>query len=298
MTAVANINGRICNEREAVVSVFDQGFLFGDGVYEVIRTYDGEPFQLDRHLRRLRASAGMLSLKVAATDAEFETRIRDTIAAFKAGPGPAGTDYYVRILLTRGVGDMSYDPAASPSPTTVIIVRPLSPTAPEVFEKGVTIALVSIVRNHPGSVSPLIKSNNLLNNAMAMQEAIRRGAFEGLMRNFRGELAECAQSNIFIVREGGLLTPPLAAGILPGITREFILEFAPAAGIPAAEATLRDGDLFAADEAFLSVTTREIVPVVRVDDRVIGGGTPGPVTRALAAELRRRATEMTRRQPT
>jgi branched-chain amino acid aminotransferase len=296
MVAVAYVNGRICSQQDALISVFDHGFLFGEGVYEVIRTYDGEPFLLDRHLRRLRTSAGMLALKVATTDAEFEANIRSTMSALEAAPGAIRSDYYIRIVLTRGVGDMTYDPAASPAPTTVIILRPLAPSPPEIYEKGVTIALVPIVRNHPGTVSPLIKSNNLLNNAMAMQEAMRRGAFEGLMRNYRGELAECAQSNIFIVRHGELMTPPLTAGILSGITREFILEFAQAIGIPGHETMLHDEDLFTADEAFLSVTTREIIPVVRVDDRVIGNGQPGPITHMLLVEFRRRARELAHRR--
>ncbi len=291
MVAIANVNGRICGERDAVVSIFDHGFLFGEGVYEVVRTYNDEPFSLDRHLRRLRTSAGMIRIAVPMADAEMSRTIRETIAAFHAGPG-AGlkvSDLYVRILLTRGVGDGTYDPASSPASTMVVIVKPLTPTPPAIYEKGVGIAVVSIVRNHPDSVNPSIKSNNLLNSALATQEAMQRGAYEALMRNHRGELAEGAQSNIFIVKAGELLTPPLAAGILAGITRELILELAPALGIPARETTLRDEDLFGADEAFLSVTTREIVPVVRVDDRAIGSGAPGPVTLRVLAEFRRRA---------
>jgi branched-chain amino acid aminotransferase len=145
----------------------------------------------------------------------------------------------------------------------------------------VTIALVSIVRNHPGSVNPLIKSNNLLNNALAMQEAVRRGAFEGVMRNYRGELAECTQSNLFIVKGGAALTPPLDAGLLPGITRAFLFEVGDEAGVPVREAVLRDDDLMNADEVFFTSTTRGVVPATKVDAHVIGNGMPGPVTKAL-----------------
>jgi branched-chain amino acid aminotransferase len=154
----------------------------------------------------------------------------------------------------------------------------------------VTVALVSVVRNHPGTVNPLIKSNNLLNNALAMQEAVRAGAFEGIMRNFRGELAECTTANLFIVRSDTALTPPLDAGLLPGLTREFVFEIARASGISVREATLRDEDLLRADEAFLTSTTRGILPITRVDAHPIGSGRPGPVTRALLAEFRRRAS--------
>jgi branched-chain amino acid aminotransferase len=165
--------------------------------------------------------------------------------------------------------------------------------ARDVFERGVTVALVPIVRNHPGSVNPLIKSNNLLNNALAMQEAFRRGAFEGVMRNYRGELAECTQSNLFIVKNGVALTPPIDAGLLAGITREFLFEVGAEAQISVLEAVLKDADLFDADEAFLTSTTREIVPIVQVDSRRIGTGAPGPVTYALLEGYRRKARDLT-----
>ena len=150
-----------------------------------------------------------------------------------------------------------------------------------------------VVRNHPGSVNPLIKSNNLLNNALAMQEALRHGGFEGVMRNYKGELAECTQSNLFIVKDGAALTPPLDAGLLPGITREFLFEVGAEAGIPVREAVLKDADLLGADESFLTSTTREVVPIVQVDDRTIGSGQPGPITRALLDGYRRKAQALT-----
>jgi branched-chain amino acid aminotransferase len=163
----------------------------------------------------------------------------------------------------------------------IVIVKPQVDPPAEVYERGVTIALVPIVRNHPGSVNPLIKSNNLINNALAMQEAVRRGAFEGVMRNYRGELAECTQSNLFVVKDGAALTPPLDAGLLPGITRAFLFEIGAEAGIPVRESVLRDDDMLKADEVFFTSTTRGVVPATKVDAHVIGSGMPGPVTRAL-----------------
>jgi branched-chain amino acid aminotransferase len=196
---------------------------------------------------------------------------------------------YIRILLTRGIGELSYDPGACPVPSVIVIVkRQVDPPA-EAYEQGIRLALVSVVRNHPGSVNPLIKSNNLLNNALAMQEAARRGAFEGIMRNFRGELAECTTSNLFLVRDGVALTPPIASGLLPGITRAFLFEVGQEAGIAVREVVLRDDDLMNADEVFITSTTRGVVPATRIDNRVVGSGAPGPVTRALGLAYNRKA---------
>jgi branched-chain amino acid aminotransferase len=297
MPATVNVNGRVFDQEHAVISVFDHGFLYGEGVYETLRTYNGQPFLFDRHMRRLRNSADMLALGVPLTNAEIDARFRDTMRT--AGLGDSGgREAYLRILVTRGIGELTYDPAATPTPSVVVIAKPNVSPAADVFERGVKVALVPIVRNHPGSVNPLIKSNNLLNNALAMQEAFRRGGFEGVMRNYRGELAECTQSNLFIVKDGAALTPPIDAGLLPGITREFLFEVGREAGIVVREAVLRDEDLFGADESFLTSTTREVVPIVQVDDRTIGTGRPGPVTRGLLDGYRRKAESMTRQQTT
>jgi branched-chain amino acid aminotransferase len=317
MAATVNVNGRVSDQEHAVISVFDHGFLYGEGVYETLRTYNGQPFLFDRHMQRLRKSAGMLALGVPLTDRDIDTRFRDTMRAAGLGDpsilrepqgrpehGHAATssgqarEAYIRILVTRGIGELTYDPAATPTPSIVVIVKPHVAPAPDVFDRGVTVSLVPIVRNHPGSVNPLIKSNNLLNNALAMQEAFRRGGFEGVMRNYKGELAECTQSNLFIVKNGAALTPPIDAGLLPGITRAFLFEVGREIGIPVREAVLRDEDLFGADESFLTSTTREVVPIVRVDDRTIGAGKPGPVTKALLDGYRRKAETMTRQKQT
>ncbi len=292
MAATVNVNGRVSNQEHAVISVFDHGFLYGEGVYETLRTYNGQPFLFERHMRRLRRSADMLALGVPLTDTQIDARFRETMRTAQLGDGP-DREAYIRILVTRGVGELTYDPAATPTPSVVVIVKPNVGPPREVFERGVGVALVPIVRNHPGTVNPLIKSNNLLNNALAMQEAFRRGGFEGVMRNYKGELAECTQSNLFIVKNGAALTPPIDAGLLPGITREFLFEVGQEAGILVREAVLRDDDLFGADESFLTSTTREVVPIVRVDDRRIGSGTPGPVTLALLDGYRRKAQALT-----
>jgi branched-chain amino acid aminotransferase len=290
MNAMFNVNGHICRQEDARISVLDHGFLYGEGVYEVCRTYHGRLFLFDRHLRRLRTSAQMIALPVPMTDGEIVDRVERTMAVAQLGTA----DAYVRLLLTRGVGDLSYDPSRCPEPSLVIIVREHVPLSHEAYERGICVVLVSIIRNHPESIDPLIKSNNLLNNALAMQQALRRGAFEAVMRNHRGELAECSQSNLFVVRGGTTLTPPLGAGLLAGITREFLFQIGQDVGVPIVEATLHDEDLLRADEAFLTSTTREVVPIVRVDDREIGTGRPGPVTRVLLDAFRRKADAMTR----
>lgn len=292
MAATVNVNGRITDQDHAVVSVFDHGFLYGEGIYETLRTYNGQPFLFDRHMRRLRNSAGMLALDVPLGDPEIDARFRETMRAAGLG-ADAAHEAYIRILVTRGVGELTDDPAACPAPTVVVIVKPNVAPSDAVFARGVRVALVAIVRNHPGSVSPLIKSNNLLNNALAMQEAFRRGAYEGVMRNYRGELSECTQSNLFVVKDGVALTPTLDSGLLPGITRAFLFEVGVEIGVTVKEAVLRDEDLLGADEAFLTSTTREVVPIVKVDDRVIGRGVPGPVTCALLDGYRRKAQALT-----
>jgi branched-chain amino acid aminotransferase len=285
MSATVFVNGRIASDRDAVVSVFDHGFLYGEGIYETLRTYHGRPFLYERHMRRLRNSARLISLALPFTDAELASHIRETMAAADLGGGEA----YIRVLVTRGVGELTYDPAATPTPSVVIIVKPQVDPAPEVYQRGVRVVIVDVVRNHPDTVNPVIKSNNLLNSALAAQQAMRRGGFEGIMRNYRGELSECTTANLFIVKDGAAVTPALDSGLLPGITREFLFEVGRDVGVPVREQVLHDADLFAADEAFLTSTTREVVPIVTVDDSTIGSGRPGAVTKNLLEAFRRRA---------
>jgi branched-chain amino acid aminotransferase len=283
------VNGEIRPAAEAVVPVYDHGFVYGEGVYETLRTYNRVPFLYDRHMRRLRASAGYLRLGVPYTDAALRGWIDDTVRA-------AGEldEAYIRILHTRGVGELTYDLNATPTPSLVIIVKPVEEPPARVLDRGITISLVSVMRNHPASVNPVIKSNNLLNNALAMQEANRTGAEEGLMCNYRGELSECSQSNFFMVRGGIVLTPKSQAGLLEGITRAFLFEVGRDVGIEVRDETLFPKDTEAAEEAFITSTTREISPVTRIDERVVGAGTPGPITLKMLDGYRRRAHEMTR----
>ena len=282
------VNGRITRAEEAVIPVYDHGFMYGEGVYETLRTYNRVPFLYDRHMRRLRQSAERLLLDVPFDDGTLHGWIDQTMAA-------AGdlNEAYVRILLTRGVGDLNYDPKSTPKPTTVIIVKPFEAPAARVFDAGIRISLVEMLRNHPKSVNPLIKSNNLLNNALAMQTAYRAGAEEALMCNYRGELTECSQANFFMVRGGAALTPKSEAGLLEGVTRAFLFEIGREIGVEVREETLHPKDLETADEMFITSTTRELSPVVKVDDQVVGSGKPGPVTRKLLERYRQKAQELT-----
>ena len=284
MSATVNVNGRITPECEAVISVFDHGFLYGEGVYETMRTYHGRPFLFDRHIRRLRQSAGMIELPLPFSDEELAAQIRNTQTAAKLD-GEA----YIRVLVTRGVGELTYDLKATPNPSVVIIVKPQIDPPAEAYDNGVRVVIVDIVRNHPATVNPMIKSNNLMNSALAMQQALRSNAFEGVMRNYKGELTECTTANLFVVKNNIALTPPLAAGLLPGITREFLFDIGKDVGVEVAETVLGDDDLFGADEAFLTSTTRELVPIVTVNDRTIANGRPGPVTWRLLHAFRRAA---------
>jgi len=284
MSATVNVNGRITGEREAVISVLDHGFLYGEGIYETMRTYHRRPFLYDRHMRRLRRSACMIDLPLPFTDDDLEAQIRDTQAS-----ATIDGEVYIRVLVTRGIGELKYDPKATPNPSVIIIVKPQVDPPPEAYEKGVRVVIVDVVRNHPDTVNPMIKSNNLMNSALAMQEALKSNAFEGVMRNFRGELSECTTSNLFVVKSGAALTPPLEAGLLPGITREFLFDIGKMVGVDVREQVLRDAELLGADEAFLTSTTRELVPIVAVGDRTIGSGRPGPVTLKLLERFRREA---------
>ena len=291
MRGAVYVNGKIAPADQAVVPVYDHGFVYGEGVYETLRTYNRVPFLYDRHMRRLRQSAERLLLDVPFDDAALLQWMEQTVAA-------AGelNEAYIRVLLTRGVGDLTYDPKSTPTPTTVIIVKPLEEPAARVFTDGIRISLVDMLRNHPQSVNPIIKSNNLLNNALAMQAAYRAGAEEALMCNYRGELTECSQANFFMVRGGAALTPKSSAGLLEGVTRAFIFELGKELGIDVREDVLVPKDLESADEMFITSTTRELSPVVNVDGRTVGTGNVGPVTKTLLRLYQQRAQELTEPQ--
>tara|TARA_Y100000588_G_C14192464_1_gene898636 strand:+ start:865 stop:1740 length:876 start_codon:yes stop_codon:yes gene_type:complete len=284
-----NINGQIASGDKATIPVLDHGFLFGEGVYETLRTYHGKPFLLERHLDRLNSSADSIGLSSSFSDSEIREQITKTIAA-----ATSESEYYIRILLTRGTGELSYDPAPCKKPTTVIIVKPHLDGGPQEMSGGIHVIVSSVIRNHPRALNPLIKSNNLLNSALAMQEALRNGATEALMLNHRGEIAECAQANYFLVHNGEALTPSLASGLLEGVTRNFLFEVGLSVGITVRETVLRESDLATAEEMFITSTTREVLPITSLDDKLVNGGNPGPVTKKLSKAFRLRALELSK----
>lgn len=276
----ASIDGVISPAEDARVSVLDNGFTFGDSVYETLRTYGGRPFALDRHLRRLRASAERLGIGIPPSDEELAGRLDALLR--RAG----NSESYIRWIVSRGLGDISYDFERVKGPTIVMVVKPYETLGEAQWERGIPVSVVSIQRNHPRALDPAIKSCNLLNNVLAVREAQSRGAVEAILLNHRGEVAEGASSNLFVVEGGRLRTPPLDAGILSGITREVILELCPALGQPCREEPLRVEDLIGADEAFVTSTLKEATPIATVDGRPVGSGRPGPVTLRIVAAFR------------
>ena len=272
----ANINGLITPMDRAVVPVSDHGFLYGDSVYETVRTYGHRPFLLGRHIDRLSRSAEAIRLRLPWSREHLARQIDLTIQT--ASEGATGQEFAIRIMATRGPGPMGYDPDLCPTPTLAILVRRLQPLPPEQVAGGVA-AITSTVRRNPiESLDPRIKSSNLLNNILAAQQAKDAGAFEAILLNAAGEVAEGTLTNVFLVSEGRIRTPSVDSGILDGVTRELVLELAAALGRPVEQGRYRGDELGRADEIFLTSTTREIVPVSRLDGRPVGTGSPGPVT--------------------
>ena len=275
MSERVNVNGVVTPPGEARISPLDRGFLFGDSVYETIRTYAGRPFRLGEHLERLRRSAERLGIPHEKTPVDVEAEVRRTLAE-AANPESA-----VRVVLSRGVGPVGYDPAGAGPPTCVVFVRPLAPSPAAWRREGVDVAVVGVTRNAVTALDPAIKSSNLLNNYLAWSEATRLGAWEAIQVNAAGRLTEGSSSNLFIVRGRRLATPPPEDGILLGITRDLALDLARREGIPAAQTSIGPEDLREADEAFLTSTLKGILPVRRCDGWPIRDGRPGPVTRRL-----------------
>lgn len=280
MGVFASIDGTVVPGEEAKVSAFDNGFAFGDSVYETLRTYSGRAFTLGRHLTRLRNSAGRLGFEIPQSDGELRARVLAVLAA--AG----NAESYLRLIVSRGKGDLSYNFERVKGPTVVMLVKPFDEYPERHFSEGIPVALVSIRRNPKRSLDPAIKSSNLLNNVLATLEAQRAGAFEAILLNERDEIAEGAGSNVFVGKAGRLRTPPLEAGILAGITRDLVFELAGTLGIEVRQASLRPDDLFGADEAFITSTLKEVTPIARVGERTIGAGKPGELTRRLQAAYR------------
>ena len=271
------IDGKYYDKQDAKISVFDHGLLYGDGVFEGIRAYNGRIFKLKEHIDRLFCSAKAILLKIpmsrsalmrAVVEACRQNRIRDG---------------YIRLVVTRGVGTLGLNPNRCKKPSVIIIADKIQLYPPRLYELGLEIVTVPTARNLHSALNPAIKSLNYLNNILAKIEANQAGCEEAVMLNAEGFVAECTGDNIFIVKNGKLLTPPLSAGALYGVTRQTVMELAAGSGIPVAELNLTRYDLFNADECFLTGTGAEIIPVVKIDGRVIGTGKPGPITRKLVA---------------
>lgn len=275
MSAKVYINGKFFAPNEAMVSVFDHGLLYGDGVFEGLRIYNGKIFRLEQHIRRLYDSAKAICLKIPLTPAEMTEACLETVKQSEF------TDGYIRLVITRGAGTLGLGPERTENPQVIIIVDKIKLYPQEFYDNGLAIITAATIRNHPAALSPRIKSLNYLNNIMAKIEASNAGCLEALMLNHKGEVSECTADNIFIVRDGNLLTPPTDAGILEGVTRDVVLELAREAGIPTFEKTLTRHDIYVADECFMTGTAAEVIGVVKVDDREIGDGKPGPITRKL-----------------
>ena len=275
MTIRINVNGEVGSEEDRLLSPMDQGFLFGASVYETVRTYDGVPFLVARHLKRLRESASALGIDIDVSDETLTHRLQETLEA------SANAESSVRIVVSAGVGAIDYRQGSTKTPTIVIVVRPLGSFPDSLYQDGATASFVSIMRAGRGNLSPRIKSSNLLNNLMALRQAHERGAYEALMLNPKGEVCEGSMSNVFVVTDATIATPPISAGILEGITRELVLSIAREGGFVLEEKTVLPEELLGADEVFITASSRQVVPIVKVDDQTIADGRPGPVTQKL-----------------
>ena len=269
------LNGKIVPEEEAKVSVFDHGLLYGDGVFEGIRSYNSRIFKLKEHLERFYKSARVIMLKIPLSLNELEEAIIETLRANNL------KDAYIRVVTTRGVGDLGLDPVKCPSSTTFIIASKIQFYPRELYGKGLRLITVPTRRNDIESLNPAIKSLNYLNNILAKIEATNSGALEALMLNREGYVVECSGDNIFIVKNGTLLTPPISVGTLEGITRNVVIDLAQSFKINCLEPFLTRYDLYNSDEVFLTGTAAEIIPVTELDGRIIKDGEVGPFTKRL-----------------
>ena len=275
------ISGQFYDKENAKISVYDHGLLYGDGVFEGMRSYSGNVFRMQQHLDRLYESALAICLTIPISKTQMEADVNKTLQINSL------KDAYIRLVVTRGSGSLGLDPNRTINPQVIIIADSISLYPEEFYQKGLKIITAATIRNHPAALSPRVKSLNYLNNIMAKIEGLQAGCVEALMLNTQGEVAECTCDNIFIVKKGVLQTPPKDAGILEGITRNAILELAKVLRIPAEEVTLTRHDLFVADECFLTGSAAEVIPVVSIDGRAIASGNVGTVTTKLMAEFKK-----------
>lgn len=273
------IDGAFYEKEEAKISVFDHGLLYGDGIFEGIRFYNGKVFRFEEHLRRLDYSARAICLQLPMSIEEIRQATLETIRQNNLHDG------YVRLVVTRGPGDLGLSPLLCPKATIFIIAATIKLYPPEKYETGLEVVTCSTRRVSHGALSPMVKSLNYLNNVMAKLEALKGGAGEGIMLNEQGYVAECTGDNIFLVHNGRITTPPVSSGALAGVTRGVVFELAEEFGIPLTEPQVTRYDVYTADECFLTGTAAEVIPVVKVDHRPIGDGKPGPVTKQLISRF-------------
>ena len=274
------IDGTFYPEAEAKVSVFDHGLLYGDGVFEGIRFYNDRVFKLPEHIERLYDSAKSICLAIPLTPAQMTEALLETVRQNQLHDG------YIRLVVTRGVGNLGLSPDRCKQPTIIIIASTIALYPEELYQKGLDVVTCSTRRVAPGALSPSIKSLNYLNNIMAKIEANQAGAGEGLMLNEQGYVAECTGDNIFVIKHGKVFTPPISAGGLRGITRDVVFDLAKQLGVEITEPNLSRYDLYTADECFLTGTAAEVIPVVKLDSRPIGDGKPGALTAKFIAKFR------------
>jgi branched-chain amino acid aminotransferase len=269
------IDGKFCDERDAKVSVFDHGLLYGDGIFEGIRAYNGRVFRLKEHIDRLFYSAKAILLTIPMSHEEISKAVVESCRKNKIRDG------YIRLVVTRGIGTLGLNPNRCKNPSVIVIADKIQLYPPKLYQRGMEIITVPTTRNLHSALNPAIKSLNYLNNILAKIEATNAGCLEALMLNHKGEIAECTGDNIFTVVEKTISTPPKDAGILEGITRGAVIELARAAGYTVVERAMDRHDVYTASECFLTGTAAELIPVVECDGRIVGSGRPGPVTRDL-----------------
>ena len=274
------INGVFFPKEEAKVSVFDHGYLYGDGINETMRAYSGVVFKIPEHAARLMRSAERIYLDLPLDENGLYRAVHKTIEENGL------SDAYIRVTVSRGPGELGLDPALCPEPTVVIMAKQFTEYPADMFDHGIRVSVVQTRRNHPECIDPAVKSTNFLNNIFAKVEAKRAGAYEGIMLNHGGYVAEGTISNVFFVKDGSLFTPSLIAGILDGVTRNTVMGLARGLDIPVFEELFTEATLWSADEVFITNTTMEVMPVTDVDGHVIGGGAPGPMTGRLRAAYR------------
>lgn len=274
------IDGQMYAKEDAKISVFDHGLLYGDGVFEGMRSYGGKVFREHDHLVRLYESARVINLSIPMSMEEMSAAVAETLKINGI------VDGYIRLIVTRGAGNLGLDPYQCPKASVIIIADKIALYPEKFYQEGLEIVTASTIRNHPAALNPRIKSLNYLNNILAKMEGLKAGCIEALMLNHKGEVAECTGDNIFLIKKGQIYTPSIDAGILDGITRQAVIELAEKAGYKVHQCNLTRHDVYVADECFLTGSAAEVIPVIKIDERPIGDGKVGAVTKQLISDFR------------